>query len=79
MSTFDYCGTVFFFRLRQGIQSKGSIWKRRGGQSAVGIDVEQARALLHKLNYFFSTTVPQQPPDISAIITLVYKNVRDLN
>ena len=47
MSTFDYYGTgVFSFRLRHGIQFKGSIWKRRGGQPAIGIEVEQARGLL---------------------------------
>jgi len=36
----------FSFRLRHGIQSKGSIWKRRGGSPAIGIDVEQARGFL---------------------------------
>jgi len=47
MSTFDYCGTLLYsFRLRHGIQSKGSIWKRRGGQPAIGIEVEQARGFL---------------------------------
>jgi len=32
--------------LGHGIKSKGSIWKRRGGQPAIGIDVEQARGFL---------------------------------
>jgi hypothetical protein len=43
MSTFDYCGTVnFSFRLRHSIQSKGSIWKWRGGSPALGIGLEEA-------------------------------------
>jgi len=35
-----------FFGLAHGIQSKGSIWKRREGQPAIGIEVEQARGFL---------------------------------
>jgi len=43
MSTFDYCGTEEnSFRLRHGIHSKGSIWKRRGGNPAFGIRLEEA-------------------------------------
>jgi hypothetical protein len=36
--------TKISFRLGHGIQSKGSIWKRRGGQPAIGIKVLKASA-----------------------------------
>jgi len=38
--------TFYSFRLGHGIQTKGSIWKRRGGQPAIGIKVDQAKGFL---------------------------------
>jgi len=37
-----FCQAFFSFRLRHGIQSKGSIWKRRGGSPAIGVGLEEA-------------------------------------
>ena len=36
----------FSFRLRPGIQFKGSIWKRRGGSPAVGVGAEEAERFI---------------------------------
>ena len=36
------CQAINSFRLRHGIQSKGSIWKRRGGSPAIGAEAEEA-------------------------------------
>ena len=34
------------FRLRHGIQGKGSIWERRSGEPAIGKEIEEARGLI---------------------------------